>query len=155
MDVTRIGPAEWERFRTVRLASLSESPAAFGARYADWVDAPAERWESRLTQVPLTLLAQEGTTVVGVVSGYPVEEKWVELISMWVAPSARGRGVAQQLIDAVTKWAADQGRSTFLMVLRDNAPARRAYERAGFVDKGIPDGWPVDEPPEHRMELTA
>lgn len=84
-----------------------------------------------------------------------MEEKWVELISMWVAPSARGRGVAQQLIDAVTDWAADQGRSTFLMVPRDNAPARRAYERAGFVDKGFPDGWPVDEPREHRMELTA
>ena len=155
MDVTRIGPADWERFRDVRLASLSESPAAFGARYADWVDAPAERWESRLTQVPLTLLAQEGTTVVGVVSGYPVEEKWVELISMWVAPSARGRGVAQQLIGAVTEWAVDQGRLTFLMVLRDNASARQAYERAGFVDKGVPDGWPDDEPPEHRMELTA
>lgn len=155
MNITRIGPADWERFRHVRLASLADSPAAFGARYADWVDAPAERWKLRLTQVPLTLLAQEGTTVIGVVSGYPVAEQWVELISMWVAPTARGRGVAQHLIDAVTTWAADQDRSTYLMVLRDNTPARKAYERAGFVDKGIPDGWPVDEPPQHRMELTA
>ena len=87
--MTRIGPAEWERFRTVRLASLSESPAAFGSRHADWVDAPAERWQSRLTQVPLTILAHEGTAVLGVVSGQPVGEAWVELISMWVAPAAR------------------------------------------------------------------
>ena len=62
MEITRIGPADWERFRDVRLASLSESPAAFGARHADWVSAPAECWQSRLTQVPLTLLAREGTT---------------------------------------------------------------------------------------------
>ena len=153
MDITQIGPADWERFRAVRLASLSESPAAFGSRYDDWVDAPAERWQSRLTQVPLTFLAHEETTDVGVVSGQRVGEKWVELISMWVAPAARGTGVAGQLIDAVAGWAAGQGRMTYLMVRSDNTRARRSYERAGFVDKGIPEGWPVDEPPERRMEL--
>ena len=155
MKIRRVGPSDWESFRAVRLASLSESPAAFGSTYEDWVDAPAERWQSRLTQVPLTLLACEATEVVGVVSGQPGGEDWVELISMWVAPSARGDGVARQLIDAVTLWAAEQDRRTYLMVRRDNLRARRAYERAGFVDTGIPEGWPVDEPPEHRMELRT
>jgi ribosomal protein S18 acetylase RimI-like enzyme len=155
VDITRIGPADWERFRTVRLASLSESPAAFGSRHADWVDAPAERWQSRLTQVPLTILAHEGTAVLGVVSGQPVGEAWVELISMWVAPAARRTGVAGRLIDAVADWASAQGRTTYLMVRSDNTPARKAYERAGFVDTGIPEDWPADEPPEHRMELRA
>jgi GNAT superfamily N-acetyltransferase len=153
MEITRIGPADWEGFRAVRLASLSESPAAFGSRYADWVDAPAERWQSRLTQVPLTVLAHEAAKVLGVVSGERVGEKWVELISMWVAPAARGTGVAGQLIDAVADWAAGQDRRTFLMVRRDNACARKAYERSGFVDTGVPEGWPVDVPLEHRMEL--
>ena len=140
----------------MRLASLSESPAAFGSRYDDWVDAPAERWQSRLTQVPLTLLTHEGTTVVGVVSGQLVEEKWVELISMWVAPAARGTGVAGQLIDAVAGWAAARDRRMiYLMVRSDNTRARKSYERAGFVDKGIPKGWPVDEPSERRMELPV
>ncbi|KRB44904.1 MULTISPECIES: N-acetyltransferase [unclassified Terrabacter] len=152
MDITRIGPADWERFRRVRLASLSESPAAFGSRHADWVDAPPERWQSRLTLVPLTLLAHEATTDLGVVSGQPVGEAWVELISMWVAPAARGTGVAGRLIDAVADWAAAQGRTTYLMVRSDNTPARKSYERAGFVDMGVPDDWPPDEPPEHRME---
>lgn len=153
MEIRRVGPSDWESFRAVRLASLSESPAAFGSTYEDWVDAPAERWQSRLTQVPLTLLACEATEVVGVVSGQPVGEDWVELISMWVAPLTRGDGVARQLIDAVTLWAAEQDRRTYLMVRRDNLRARRAYERAGFIDTGIPEGWPVGEPPEHRMEL--
>lgn len=155
MDITRIGPADWETFRAVRLASLSESPAAFGSRHADWVDAPAERWQSRLTQVPLTLLAHDETTVVGVVSGQPVGQKWVELISMWVAPAARGLGVAGQLIDAVAGWAAGQDRMTYLMVRSDNTRARKAYEWAGFVDEGVPEGWPADEPPERRMKLRT
>ena len=155
MDITRIGPDDWERFRTVRLASLSESPAAFGSRHADWVDAAAGRWRARLTQVPLTLLAQEGTQVMGVVSGQPVGEAWVELISMWVAPAARGSGVAARLIDAVAHWAAEQGRGTYLMVRSDNTRARKAYERAGFVDTGVPPDSPAGEPPEHRMELRS
>ncbi|WP_056928161.1 GNAT family N-acetyltransferase [Nocardioides sp. Soil805] len=136
----------------MRLASLSDSPAAFGSRYADWVDAPVERWRSRLSQVPLNLVAREGTQVVGVVSGQLVDPDWVELISMWVAPAARGTGAAGQLIDRVVVWAADQDRSTCLMVRSDNTRARRAYERAGFVDVGVPAGWPADEPQERRMQ---
>lgn len=153
MDITQLGPSDWETFRAVRLASLSESPAAFGSAFDDWVNAPAERWRDRLTQVPLTVVAHEGESVAGVVSGQPVGERWVELISMWVAPPARGRGVARQLIDTVARWAADQDRTTYLMVRSDNTLARRAYERAGFIDKGVPVGWPTDEAPEHRMEL--
>ena len=153
MQITRIGPDDWEAFRTVRLASLAESPAAFGSRYEDWVDASQERWRDRLTQVPLTLVAYDDEAPVGVASGALADTDWVELISMWVAPSARGTGLARQLMDAVAQWADGQGRRTFLMVRSDNARARTAYERAGFVDTGIPDGWPADEPPENRMEL--
>ena len=52
-------------------------------------------------------------------------------------------------------WAAGQDRLTYLMVLSDNIRARKAYARAGFVDRGAQKGWPADEPPERRMELPA
>jgi len=29
--------------------------------------------------------------------------------------------------------------------------AIRAYNGAGFVDRGVPEGWPVNSPPERRM----
>lgn len=153
MEITRIGPDDWETFRDVRLRSLAESPEAFGSRHADWVEAPEQQWRSRLTTVPLTLLARDGSDVVGVVSGQPVGEHEVELISMWVAPAVRGAGVARALIDAVVAWADSQDRSTFLMVRSDNTRARTAYERAGFVDRGVPTDWPSHEPAENRMEL--
>ncbi len=151
MDIERIGPDDWERFRAVRLASLADAPAAFGSRYEDWREASEERWRSRLTDVPLTLVAHDGGVDLGVVSGLPVGERWAELISMWVHPSARGTGAADDLIAAAVEWAAGQGRSSYLMVRRDNARARAAYERAGFVDRGVPEGVPTG-PTEHRME---
>jgi len=48
-----------------------------------------------------------------------------------------------------------QDRTTYLMVRSDNVRARKSYERAGFVDTGIPEGWPDDEPAEHQMELRT
>jgi ribosomal protein S18 acetylase RimI-like enzyme len=153
VDVARIGPDDWARFRAVRLASLLDAPAAFGSRHEDWLDAPEARWRARLTEVPLTLVAHHGAEDVGVVSGQLAGESWAELISMWVHPAARGTGVAEALITAMVAWAGRQGRSTYLMVRSDNARARAAYERVGFVDRGVPDGWPATEPLEHRMEL--
>ena len=153
MDIAQLNPDDWERFRAVRLASLSDAPAAFGSRYEDWLDASEERWRSRLTDVPLTLIAHDSAEDVGVVSGQADGEGWAELISMWVHPSARGTGTGGALITAVVEWAAGQGRSTYLMVRSENIRARAAYERAGFVDRGVPEAWPTDEPPEHRMEL--
>lgn len=150
IEIVRIGPDEWREFREVRLASLSDAPGAFGARYADWVDATEERWRQRLTDVPCTVLARSGMSTVGVVSGAPSDEG-VELISMWVAPSHRGTGLTGQLIDSVVAWARERGRDTFLMVRDDNAVAMRAYEKAGFTDLGVPQDWPEDAPLERRM----
>jgi ribosomal protein S18 acetylase RimI-like enzyme len=155
VEIVRIGPDCWEQFREVRLASLRETPEAFGSRFDDWADADEERWRARLGDVPLTLLAREVGRTVGVSSGALDGEHAVELISMWVAPDARGAGVAEALIDAVVAWAEEQSRSTYLMVRSDNARARAAYERAGFVDTGVPDGWPIDQPSERRMEWAS
>ena len=74
---------------------------------------------------------------------------------MWVAPAAWGTGPAGRLVGAVVGGAAGEGRSTYLMVPSDNVGARTAYERAGFVDTGVPERWPIDEPPERRMELRS
>ena len=85
-ELVRIGADDWREFREVRLASLADAPEAFGSTYVDWVDAPEERWRSRLTDVPLTVVARREGRPVGVVSGSPTTlegDDAVELISMW------------------------------------------------------------------------
>jgi GNAT superfamily N-acetyltransferase len=60
-----------------------------------------------------------------------------ELISMWVAPAWRGRGVASQLIEAVADWAASEALSEIrLWVVEGNQRAERAYAKAGFQRTG-------------------
>lgn len=55
---------------------------------------------------------------------------------VFTAPSARNRGIGGDVTDAVAQ-AADPPPATAALVVReDNAPARRAYERIGFVPTG-------------------
>lgn len=153
-ELIRLGADDWPDFREVRLASLADSPGAFGSRQADWVDATEERWRARLTDVPLTIVARSDGRFVGVVCGMSSGDH-VELISMWVAAGHRGTGLAGRLIDRVVAWAAELGQDTFLMVRDDNARAIRSYERSGFTNLGLPTDWPDDEPRERRMRYDG
>lgn len=69
IEVVRVGPEDWREFRTVRLASLIDSPGAFGSRHADWVEADEQRWRARLTDVAFTVIARDDGAPVGVASG--------------------------------------------------------------------------------------
>jgi len=61
----------------------------------------------------------------------------VELVSMFVRPQARGRGVGEALIDAVVGWARDNNAaSVHLWVTETNKHARRLYDRCGFTTTG-------------------
>jgi GNAT superfamily N-acetyltransferase len=156
-EIAAVGAEDWPEFREVRLASLAGAPEAFGSTYADWVDAPEERWRARLTGVPLTLVARRDGRPVGVASGSSAlleGRPAVELISMWVSPAERGTGLARRLIDGVVEWATAQDLPTFLMVRVGNDRALAAYERAGFVSRGVPDDHPGDAPQELRMVLS-
>lgn len=152
--ITTLTPDDWELFRDLRLRALADAPAAFGSRLEDWREAPEERWRQRLEAVPLNLAAVVDGRPVGMASG-TVEVDGVELISMWVDPTARGTGMAGELVDAVVTWAAARGCGTYLMVRTDNARAIRAYERVGFVDQGMLHDHPTDRPPENRLGYRA
>jgi ribosomal protein S18 acetylase RimI-like enzyme len=61
----------------------------------------------------------------------------VELISMWVRPEARGRGVGDRLMRAVEDDAVRAGATTLrLSVMPDNQQATALYLRSGFSDTG-------------------
>ncbi|WP_166463065.1 GNAT family N-acetyltransferase [Amycolatopsis acidicola] len=140
--VRRLSPDDWPRWRTLRLAALADSPESFGTPLSYWEGHDrAERWRQRLTEVPFNAIADLDGERAGMVSCVgPDEHGDAELLSLWVAPFARGRGVGDALVGAVAQWAEQQrARRLVLRVLVGNLSARALYQRNGFADAGPAD----------------
>jgi GNAT superfamily N-acetyltransferase len=139
--VRPVGPADWRVLRDIRLAALCEAPHAFASTYAREAAFTEADWLRRTTSGAtfLAYLPEAGADPVGLAGGYLPEPapEVAELVSMWVSPRARGRGAGEALIAAVVGWAATtQAVTVHLWVTESNKPARRLYERCGFVPTG-------------------
>jgi GNAT superfamily N-acetyltransferase len=141
-------PEDWRAMREIRLAALRDAPAAFASTYerevahgeADW-----QRWISGGGMFLAYLPEVAASKPAGLAGGYQPESAFVELVSMYVLPSARGRGVGEALIGAVIGWA--RGRhagSVHLWVTDTNKHARLLYERCGFSPTGERQPLPSD-----------
>jgi ribosomal-protein-alanine N-acetyltransferase len=85
--------------------------------------------------------AARGRAMIGfIVSRRAADE--AEILSVAVARSFRGRGLARRLLDLHLRRLAGLGlRTVFLEVDEDNTPARRLYVRAGFGEVGRRSGY--------------
>ena len=104
---------DWADYRRARLAALEESPEAFVATAADAAQMPEVEWHDRLRR-STRLLAESGEEPVGVVSvatGAGDEGTQADLFGLWVAPAARGTGVATELVRSAATAAREQGMS--------------------------------------------
>jgi len=149
----RLTEDEWDQWRALRLAALAEAPYAFSTALAQWTGAGdlEKRWRSRLTDVPCNVVAQLGRMAVGMASCTSPTDGQAELISMWVDPHARGKGVGEALIEDVATWAGSHGARLLVLSVRElNEPAIRLYRRCGFADAG-PADQDDEEPAERKM----
>jgi ribosomal protein S18 acetylase RimI-like enzyme len=94
----------------------------------------------RQTGHGLSLLAWENARPVGLAlwgahSDSPLfrHRHWAELLALYVAPTARGSGLAERLIGVGLHWAQTHGYERVqLYVTAANEAAKRCYTRAGF-----------------------
>jgi GNAT superfamily N-acetyltransferase len=139
VQVEELSTDQWQRLRALRLASLNESPEAFGG------DPDAEEmwgeseWRAKFEQF---------TYVVGVIDDRDVAVLYVENLDgdfgatcwvggCWVHPEFRGKGVMRRLIDYLDEHGSERGWSVQgLGVFADNDDAIASYEQIGFVRMG-------------------
>ena len=138
MEIQRLDPAAGPRFREIRLRSLQDAPDAFGSTYQDTAARPDTSWPEQLAAMATFVAARDGRDV-GVVRGAPDHEdnRSVWLLSMWVAPEARGTGVGDALVEAVIGWARSSGFARMLLDVGEaNLHANALYLRHGFRPNG-------------------
>jgi ribosomal protein S18 acetylase RimI-like enzyme len=137
-------------YKSVRLRALREDPTAFGSTYAEesrltdaqWIERLAERGDTARSIVRVAVV--DGVAC-GLVGCFFEADDRAQLVSMWVAPEARGQGIATALVGAVLDWARGRGaRAVVLMVTSSNAGALAFYERLGFLRTGRTEPYPND-----------
>lgn len=137
MQIHQVTPDDWKLWRDVRLEALGADPDGFGSTLVREQAYTEDDWRETLEQ-GLRLVAFDPGPA-GLVGAFP-KPSGLYLYSMWVRSSHRGRGIGEELVNAVLAWAADQGwQLVRLRVYDDNLPARRLYKRLGFVDAEEPE----------------
>lgn len=144
-SIRPLGPADVLKYRTLRLRALVEEPTVFASAPEDEAGLTDDAIESRLQQTASRTMfgAFDGDALVGL-SGL-LRERRVKLchkawiVSFYVAPEARGRGLARRLLERTLGYARSLPglRQVNLGVNADNVPARHLYESAGFKPFGL------------------
>jgi len=162
-SIRRFTADEWPAYRTIRLRALADAPDAFGSTLAAEEALAPETWAARLARgatsdIDRALAAEINGLLVGL--AWAKEDgddpAIVNLFQMWVAPEARGQGVAGALLGEALRWARERGAQAMqLGVTCTNTSAVRLYERAGFVEAGVREPLrPGSALMEQRMRLT-
>jgi ribosomal protein S18 acetylase RimI-like enzyme len=157
MRIVRLTPEEGARLRAIRLRALQDSPDAFGTTLADEAIKPIPSWSQAIADLPTFVAVDEEQDVGMVRAAFDArrgDTGW--LISMWVAPEARRRGIGEMLVGVVIAWAEANGIHRLLLdVADDNAAAIALYARAGFQPNGEVGSLPAprEHIREHQREL--
>ncbi len=138
LSVARARPADWRRYRALRLTALADSPDAFESTLHAEAQKSDADWQHGLeSETWITFLGAIDAQDLGLAVRGPYDEA-AGLYAMWVAPDARGRGLGDRLVEAVIRDARERGyRELRLDVADGNRPALRLYRRHGFEASGI------------------
>ncbi|MEE2752832.1 MAG: GNAT family N-acetyltransferase [Candidatus Latescibacterota bacterium] len=140
VNVRQLEKEEWELYRSIRLAALSDAPHTFGSTYEREIVFKESMWRERTTRGAggkdsICVIALDGDEGVGIAGGITVPEdpRISQLESMWVRADHRGTDVAAKLIAQVEVWAFDRGSESLVYgVTGCNDRALEFYEKIGF-----------------------
>jgi GNAT superfamily N-acetyltransferase len=151
--VQRFDPDEWALYRELRLRALSESPQAFTSTHEREAAFEEPAWRARSASMAYATRDGVPAGIAGAMR--EPESESTLLVAMWVAPEHRGAGVGEALVAWVVDRARERGHERVWLWYTDgNDPARRLYERIGFVEIADPGSLPgrLDEC-DHAMVL--
>jgi RimJ/RimL family protein N-acetyltransferase len=141
-EVTVAQPDDWRVYREIRLAALTDAPQAFGSTLERELALTEQQWRRRLS-TSTTFFGHRDGKLLALAGGLPLPGGDVEIVSVWAHPSARGTGLAAEVVGAVLTWAKDRPEVS-LWVAEDNPAAERFYVKLGFRRTGEQQPLPND-----------
>ncbi len=139
VTVCRVDESDWRLYKQVRLAQLLDAPRAFDTTYEQASQRTDEEWLDLVRTIRIWLALSDGLGIGSVaLSRFPEQAPDEDcLIGMWVAPTARGLGVGELLVQTAVDDATARGLARVTLDVADeNAPAIGLYERLGFERTG-------------------
>lgn len=144
---------DWKRLKEMRLASLIDTPAAFGVTHAaamtytdlQWRDRAAGRGQAQF------ILAFINGAVVGMVGHVLNPTSELNLIAMWVKAEFRRTGTGSALVNCVKAHAVSAGHTRMVLdVSPENGRAVEFYRRQGF--SFLPEWEPLESHPHIQVQ---
>lgn len=146
MLIRKLTEEDTDALWSIRLRSLQDNPEAFGSTYEETLQRGKESFRQRLRQSnteTFFLGAFEDERLVGMVgffreSGTKGQHKGY-IISMYVAPEQRGKGIGKALVaETIAQARTMPGIEQLLLaVVTTNTAARQLYHSLGFEVYGL------------------
>lgn len=156
IEIIRARAQDWPRLKALRLEALADTPIGYLESLEQARSHPDEDWRARARRGAdggdsVQVFAQDGERLVATAVGFLRGPGTAWLAAVYVSPGYRGQGLLERMTAAVAAWCQAQGATRLvLQVHEDNARARSAYARLGFIDTGQTEAYPLDP---SRVEL--
>jgi GNAT superfamily N-acetyltransferase len=146
LSIRRVRPSDAGRARALRLEMLADAPLAYITTLAEAAERPHADYAGFIERSSdgvqnAMFVAEADGALVGQAFGamHPTEPDTTMVYAVYVTPAYRGRGVLEDLVEALASWSRVNGRQTLeLEVITTNVRAYRAYQKLGFVCSGEP-----------------
>jgi ribosomal protein S18 acetylase RimI-like enzyme len=140
MEIRPVEQGEAADLRKLRLRALRDAPHAYFASLESEERLPLSHWEDWATsEDKVMLVAVKDGDWLGMAGAavHPDRSGTVRLWWLWVAPGARGQGIARRLLEARAEWARERGAVRLELAIAENNEAAKAlYQGLGFVPTG-------------------
>lgn len=143
VEVRALDKGDLHRFRAIRLSALQLAPQAFGSTFEEENAYSESVFARRLEQMNGNVIfgAFHGENLMGIAGMFRHERKSERhrgtLVSVYVAPEARGLHLGKALVQHVIEHAAQHVVILDAKVVATNEPAKRIYDELGFKSYGL------------------
>lgn len=147
INIITLPPSRWREYKTLRLHALMQDPYAFGKTYEEDATLPDSTWKQWLKDAQegktgYMLFAERSGILVGmagaVIDDGKINQHRARIISVYVVPEARGKGIGTQLLNKLLDKLVQDPRLiiAYLLVNDQQKTALKLYQEADFTQIG-------------------